>query len=296
MIASVVMFVSVFILGYSLLSLLLPGFAQQRKLSTIATLLIKTDQERARMRQNPFILSLSDQVEKKKWLFSILGPQLKTKYDLLGRKESFAIYTAQTILYGLLAAVGGLLRYAMSPEPIYLVLPFVLFFLVCFLRNQKITKDYAKRQSSLISDLPNLINKMTSALEIGKPLTDIFRKVVAEGDNPLLSALLKKLLANTEAMPIQEALQIFAKDINLPVIYDFVGVVNIVIEKGFREAEKELNGIKNDLRELRMLSLREQTKGNPGKMNIFYVLLLLQSGVFFILCAWNIGKMLTSAL
>lgn len=290
----IVLAASLFVLCLLILSLLLPNFSQQKKMKNIATMLLKTEAERDKMMQNQVLVAFTDRLEKKKWFFS-LGAQLKAKFDLLGRSESFALYMTKTIMYSTAAAVIGLVRYVLSPQPIVLALPPVLFILVWYLRNRNISVQYKKRETKLIADLPNLISKMISALEVGKPLTDIFRKVAA-GDNPLLSGLLKKLLANTEAMSIQDAMLIFAKDVNIPVIYDFVGVVNIVIEKGFTEAEKDLRGIKDDLRELRLLSLQEQTKGNPGKMNAYYIALLLLSGVFFCLCAVNIGSMLFGVL
>ncbi|MDN4090912.1 type II secretion system F family protein [Paenibacillus polymyxa] len=295
MIASILYFVAVVMVTMTLLWRFIPGFSRQKKIGYMASILNKSESERLQMKQSPLIRNLANQVEKREWLLFLFGSQLKNKYEMLGRKTSFSFYMTQTLLHALLAGGIGILRYLTDPQDMFLVASLLLFILVFIWRRRKITEDFSKRQNALITDLPNLISKMISALEIARPLTDVFRQV-AKGDNKLLSALLKKLIANTEQMPLSDALQIFARDVHLPVIYDFVVVVNIVIERGFDEAEKELNSIKNDLRELRALSLREQTKGNPGKMNIFYVILLLPAAVFSILCCMNIINLLTASL
>ncbi|GIO79646.1 hypothetical protein J6TS7_32560 [Paenibacillus dendritiformis] len=131
------------------------------------------------------------------------------------------------------------------------------------------------------------------ALETGKSFLSVFQQV-AEDCDPLLGEMLKRLIANAQNMPMRDALQLFAKEVDLPVMYDFISVINVGIEKGYKEAVPDLDSIKNDLRELRRLSLVEMTKGNPEKMNIFYTLLICHILIFLFLTFINLFSVLNS--
>ncbi|GIP08847.1 type II secretion system F family protein [Paenibacillus macerans] len=282
MLSSVAFGIAVMLIVIPLLALTLPGFRRQKKLANVASLLQKSESELMLMGQNPLIRSFAVSLSKRPWLDVVFGKKLRIMYHKLERKESYELFMAKTLVQSILPCLGILALANVLKQPIlYVMAPVsvVLFFSTAL---NGITRDFKQRKSLLIRDLPNLINKMITALEVGKPLTLIFTEV-SERCGPLLAGMLRKLVADTNIMSMRDALQNFAKQVDLPVMYDFVSVVNIIMEKGFREAEADLNGIKNDLRELRKLSLDELTKGSPTKMNWFYFIMIGHVLIFFFL-------------
>ncbi|MEK5163179.1 hypothetical protein NYE69_12680 [Paenibacillus sp. FSL R5-0527] len=282
MVTSILLGAAVVLIVVPLLMLILPGFGRQKKLANVASLLQKSDSELTLMRQNPLIRSFAISMSKRPWLDTIFGKKLRSMYLKLDRKESYELFMAKSIVQSILPCVMILALANALDQPIFFVMAPVSVVLFFWVSLNGITRDFKQRKNLLIRDLPNLINKMITALEVGKPLTLIFTEV-SERCGPLLAGMLRKLVADTNIMSMRDALQNFAKQVDLPVMYDFVSVVNIIMEKGFREAEADLNGIKNDLRELRKLSLDELTKGSPTKMNWFYFIMIGHVLIFFFL-------------
>jgi Flp pilus assembly protein TadB len=267
-----------------LLNLILPSFERQKRASTLAFYINKSDSEISRLKQNAFVRSLGDRMQKGKWLDSIFGKKNREMYDALGYTESYEHYLAKSILLSSLILPIPIFFAFATKVPFFAVMSPVLVGMMMFSYLRKINIKYKERQNRIIRDLPNLISKISIALEVGQPLVRIFQEVCDDCE-PLLAELLKKLIANTNVMPMRSALQLFAQDINIPVMYDFVSVVNVIIEKGFHEAEDDLNSIQIDLKELRRLSLIERTKGNPEKMNLFYGLAAGHVIIFLFLMA-----------
>ncbi|NOU80774.1 hypothetical protein GC101_18080 [Paenibacillus sp. LMG 31459] len=269
------------------LYVVMPGFDRQKKIMKMAILLNMDEKEIQKMEQNSIVISFADHLEKWKWLDFIFGPNTRKKYLTLNKSDSYPIFIAKLVLKALLFASLTLLLPVVTEMPIlYLLVPLSVGLFIWNDINS-ISKQHKKRQDLLIRDLPNLISKMINALEVGKPLKMIFEKASNQGSD-LLGQMLKRLIANSDRMLMKDALAIFAEDIDLPVMYDFVSVVNVILEKGFSEGEDDLNSIKDDLKELRKLSLIEITKGNPEKMNLFYGVLILHVMIFMGLMAFKL--------
>lgn len=274
--ASVLYAIALLFITVGVLSALLPGFERERKLAHMASLLQKTDSELLMTNQNTVVRSIVGKLHGEqggRLLDRLFGVQRRQMYEKLNKRESYELYMAKILLQSMLFTIIVLLMSAALKEQVFVYMAPITFILFIYIGLKGIQDSYKKRQDKLIRDLPNLISKMIAALEVGKPLTVIFKEVSDRCD-PLLADMLKKLLADTNVIPMRDALQRFAKSVDLPVMYDFVSVTNIVMDKGFREAESDLNGIKNDLRELRKLSLHELTKGSPAKMNRFYFIMI----------------------
>lgn len=274
--ASVLYAIALLLCTVAILHLVLPDFERERKLAHLASLLQKSDSELLMLKQNTVVRSIVGRLhgdQGKRLLDLLFGIQRRQIYEKLNKKESYELYMAKILLQSILFTMMVLMMAAVLKTQIFVYMAPITFILFTYVGLKGIQDSYKKRQNKLIKDLPNLISKMIAALEVGKPLTVIFKEVSDRCD-PLLADMLKKLLADTNVMPMRDALQRLAKSIDLPVMYDFVSVTNIVMDKGFREAESDLNGIKNDLRELRKLSLHEQTKGSPAKMNRFYFIMI----------------------
>ncbi|MEK4108635.1 hypothetical protein NST28_31655 [Paenibacillus sp. FSL R10-2791] len=265
----------------------MPGFDRQKKITKMAVFLNMDEKEIRRMEQNSFLVLFSDRIEKWKWLDQIFGEATRAKYMTLNKKDSYPYFISKTILKSLLFVPIMVLLPVVTHMPIlYTLVPLSVGLLIWNDIND-ISKQHKKRQNLLIRDLPNLISKMINALEVGKPLKGIFEAASNQGSE-LLGQMLKRLIANSDRMLMKDALKIFAEDIDLPVMYDFVSVVNVILEKGFHEGEDDLNSIKNDLRDLRRLSLIELTKGNPEKMNLFYGILIFHDMIFMGLMAFKL--------
>lgn len=269
------------------LSLVLPGFDRQKKIKKMAVLLNMDEKELRRMEQNSVVALFADRMEKWRWLDLIFGTSTREKYLTLNKSDSYPYFISKIIFKALLFIPLVLLLPMVSHMPIlYVLVPLIVGLLIWNDIND-ISKQHKKRQNLLIRDLPNLISKMINALEVGKPLKEIFESASNQGSE-LLSQMLKRLIANSDRMLMKDALKIFAEDIDLPVMYDFVSVVNVILEKGFYEGEDDLNSIKNDLRALRKLSLIELTKGNPEKMNLFYGVLIFHDMIFMGMMAFKL--------
>lgn len=267
-----------------ILHLALPGFERQKRMANLASMLNMTEVEVKRLQENSLVRSLGDQIKKGNWLDRIFGQQRRVNYEALEMSYSYEYYISKVFLQSLVVLPVPIFFALATKQMFFLVMGPVLSGLLFYSGLRKIKLKYQERQNRLIRDLPNLISKMIIALEVGQQLTDIFREV-SERCDPLLSKLLKQLIANSNNMPMRSALQIFANEVNLPVMYDFISVVNVIMEKGFHEGEGDLNSIKNDLKELRRLSLIELTKGNPEKMNFFYAMMIGHVIVFLFLTA-----------
>lgn len=282
MITSFFFGIAVILVVLPVLHVLLPGFERQRKLAHVASLLQKSESELALEKQNALLRSLARGLSSRPWIDVVFGKKLRSKYIKLQKKESYELFIAKTLLQSLLPGMVVIALGVVLSMPILFIMAPASVILFLFVGIQGVTSEHKKRENLLIRDLPNLINKMITALEVGKPLNVIFEEV-SERCDPLLGGMLVKLIADTHVMPMRDALQHFAKQVDIPVMYDFVSVTNIIMEKGFWEAEADLIGIKNDLRELRKLSLHELTKGSPAKMNRFYFTMIGHVLIFFFL-------------
>lgn len=282
MIGSVLFSIAALVIVTSALTMVLPGFQRQKKLANMASLLTKTESEINELNQSPFITSLAGHIEKGGWLDRIFGKKSREIYMALEREESYSQYIAKVVLKSFFPVPMIVFITILTKQPIFIALAAMYVVMMIMAGIQGIAKEYKKRQALLIKDLPNLISKMLIALEVGTPLVRVFEEV-SLSCSPLLKGMLRKMIANTNQMSMKASLQILAKDINLPVMYDFVSVVNVIMEKGFREAESDLKSIKDNLRELRRLSLVELTKGNPTKMNLFYIALIAHVLIFLFL-------------
>jgi len=223
-----------------------------------------------------------------KW--NMLGNKLKQQYNQLEKETSYHEFMMLTVVKSFILVPLLLVAAVILENQIfYLLMPLSVGLLFsCYVAD--IRAQHKKRQQLLIRDLPNLISKMMIALETGTSFEKIFAQV-AEQSHPLLAEMIKRLLANMKHQSLQYALQRFAQEVNVPIMYDFVSVVYVGVEKGYKAAMDDLDMIKNDLKHLRKISLVEQTKGNPEKMNIPYLLLCVHI-VVWLLCTG--GKIFTA--
>ncbi|MBA9086495.1 Flp pilus assembly protein TadB [Fontibacillus solani] len=265
-----------------MLQLILPGFERQKRVANIASHFNKTEAELLRLEQNAIVRSFGDRLQRGKWMEFILRKKRRKMYDALGQSSSYEYYMALTILKSFIVTVIPIFFVMVTKEMFFAVMAPLLGGGLFYLGLRKIKFLYQQRQNQIIRDLPNLISKMCIALEVGQPLAQIFQDV-SKTYNPILSDLLKKLIANSNVMPMTSALQLFAQDVDVPVMNDFISVVNVIMEKGFHEAEADLRSIETALTELRRLSLVELTKGNPEKMNFFYMVMIGHVIIFFFL-------------
>ncbi|MEC0167371.1 hypothetical protein [Paenibacillus graminis] len=272
MIPSILLGLALLLCSVPLLRLTVPGFERQKRAASVAEWIAQGETGAA----DPGVVRwvagrLPGVVTNSKW---------KLQYNRLGYRSSFELYMAGLLLQSLLPALLLLMLAMISGQWLLFGIGLIVSPLIFVLLIRRIHSAYQKRQIQLIADLPFLIGQMMTALEVGKPLTRIFQEVSVQC-GPILQTMLKRLVANMSIYSQRDALQLFAQEVDLPVMYDFVSVVNVVAEKGFHEAEDDLHMVKNGLRQLSKLALREKTRGNPGKMNWFYIAVVLHVLVFF---------------
>lgn len=270
---------AVFLAAVTILQLVLPGFKRHKAMADMALWVSKTEDERMDLQQNKMILLVEKGLKKGKLIDFIINKKYRERFNALELGYSYERYLAKIILLSLLICPLVFLMVMVSENSLfYLGIPLLggVFFM---LGLREIEVKYRKRQRLLVRDLPNLIDKMISGLEVGTPLTEVFR-VVSTQSSPLLAKLLKEMITNCNRMSISAALTIFAAKVNIPVMYDFVRTAQIISDKGFYEAKNELVRIKERMRNLRKQSLQELTSSNPEKMNKFYILMIAHAFVF----------------
>ncbi|ARR10739.1 hypothetical protein [Paenibacillus bovis] len=278
MIGGIMMGVGLFLLVIGLLNALLPNFKRQNQLNAIATLITMNELDRERSKQGHLTRYLTKHTKGLGSLDYLLGETTRRMYLGLGKKESYEVYIINHLITSIALGTVPLMVYTVFPQKLFVAAAPVLAGLFFYTSIMSIKNEYNKRQKLLIRDLPNMISKMIIALEVGRPLNNIFREISEHKQtSPLLSQMLKRLITDSREMSLQDALDKFANEVDLPVVYDFTSVVNVVIVRGFDEAEKDLNAVKDDLRDLRYISLGEQTRKEPGKMIRGYLLLGLSA-------------------
>lgn len=271
------------------LSMLLPGFEKQRQLARIAESINLTQAEIYRMQQNPLVRVVSDSMQRNTWLVNLFGRKNKEIYEKLGMSQKYEVYIAQTFVYAAMMAITvAAVALALETPILYLFTPIGSGILI-WLQIDRISQMNKHRKNELTRDLTLLISKMLGALEVGTPLRSVFEQV-SQRSGPLLSDLLNRLIADLNAMPMKEALERFANAVDIQEMYDFVSVVNIIQEKGFRESESDLKGIQSDIDRLNRLSMELRLEGEPKKFEKFNYLMIAHVAVFIffmVLKLWN---------
>ncbi|BFH18134.1 hypothetical protein J6TS7_38250 [Paenibacillus dendritiformis] len=291
MIISILFFTAALLIIIPVLHLILPNFHRQKHVASIASFLGKSESELRRLNQSSAIRFFSERVlprVDKKWkIDNVFGQKLRERFNSLGREETYLEFLGKCLFQSIVVALLVLTLAVILKMPIFYLMAPVILVLSMVAQFNDLHTQFKKRQNLLIRDLPNLIGKMITSLESGKPLVTIFKQVADQNkySNPLLSTMLKKLIVNSQKMSMRESLQVFADDVQLPVMYDFISVVHIAMEKGYKEAIPDFEAIKSDLRKLSRTSMIERTASNPGKMNYFYGLLVLFVLVFLLLMA-----------
>jgi Flp pilus assembly protein TadB len=276
---AIVMGLALVMILLPIINKIVPNFKFQEEIAQWASLFNKNDAEIERLNQHPLVRSLVAGIEKRNLIDRIAGERLRKMYNGLNKKENFAVYLSKTFFKVLAVSCLPIFMYMLVPNKIFLImvpLGVVLFFMAYI---YKIKEEYQKRQNILLRDLPELIDKMTSALAAGRPLERIFEDF-SDHCSPILSRMLMNLVANLNTMPMRNALRIFAMEVDYDEMYDFISVVNVIVEKGYHEAESNLQSIKDDLDVLRKKALEEKTKGDPAKFNMVFMVMLTIALVF----------------
>ncbi|QDA30212.1 hypothetical protein [Paenibacillus polymyxa] len=276
-----------------ILHLVLPDFQQQKKVENLAAMMNKSENEIEQMNQNAILRFLANQLERKSFVDMILGENRRMVYMSLDKKDSYGLFLAKALLKSFSMVPFFIIAGLWIHVPILHVMGVLTVGLLFWSALDSIKKEMKKRQATIIRDLPSLISKMIGALEVGTPLIQVFDEV-SQTSSPVLSSMLKKLISNSGVVSMKVALQGFAKSVNLPEMYDFISVVNVINEKGFREAEEDLKQIDGSLQRLSKQSMEERTRGNPEKMTIYYALAICMVLGFLVATVVKMSAMVNS--
>lgn len=264
-------------LAFYLLNAVLPNFAIQKRFEQKAEAVIQSEAERKKQELGAFVYYVSrtliPAINRKVNLESLFGQNIRIMYRMLGTNETFEEKLAKSLRFSLLFAPLGLtLPWATGITFLYstaVILP-VLFFVAQVL---EIKVKYKQRQTEIIRDLPNLIDKMMIALEAGKPFLNTFQQV-EKTSGPRMAAMLKTLIANMQNMKATDAIELFAIETGIPVMREFSTAVRIGLEQGYTEAQERFLIINDKLRFLRKTALEELTRNKPEKMKLLYAILV----------------------
>lgn len=283
LVANGILFVGVLMLTVGLLHVLLPGFVREKRYATQALLLSKSAAERQRMQFDPITLALADRLPRleQKLGWGMIG-KLRRMYMSLDKEHSFEMEVAGILVKSIIGAMPlAVLPFILGAPALLFAIPagIVLFFAA---QLNEIPKAYKRRQTEITKDLPQLISKMMIALETGKSFITTIQRL-EETSGPRTRKMLSRLNANLRIMSVGEAMDLFAKETGVPVMREFAAAVKIGTNAGYEEAKSYFESIKDELKKLRLVSLKEVTRNQPEKVKRLYALVAVHAFIAVIM-------------
>ena len=258
------------------LQTVLPGFSWQKRYAVAAARLLKSHAELRRMGKDPISLYVADRlIPQLSARFSVFE-NMRKMYEALGRDKTFEEALADMAVKSLIGAVPFLVLPIITKAPITILAMPLFSILAFFVMLGGIKKSYQKRQREIVKDLPKLISKLMVTLETGRPFIGALQRL-EETSGPRMRKMLGRLNANIQVMGIGRAIDQFAYETGVPVMREFAAAVKVGVHNGYSEAKEHFDSIKNELRELRLVALRETTRSNPEKVKFLYMLLALHA-------------------
>jgi Flp pilus assembly protein TadB len=276
-----------------LLHSILPNFKRQKKYTTTATQILKSELELKQGSKGALTQLIAQKVvptiERKVRIDTLFGRHFRKMYKLLDREESFEEMVGNKLTVSFVGVIPFFALPLVTKESLYFIGIPVWFIISFVLQMQGIKHQYKKRQMEISKDLPQLIDKMMIALEAGKPFIITFHQV-QKSSGPRMEKMLKKLISNMQVMKATDAIDLFARETNIPVMYQFAVACKIGIENGYEESQNYFHLIKNEMKELRKTALEELTKSKPEKVNFLYGILVLHALLAVLIAFFEIFK------
>jgi len=214
----------------------------------------------------------------------LLGYNMKQMLKLMGEKKAPERIYADHLVTALLAALPFLLIPLLTGFIGYVALYPAGAALIFTGQTRKIRRRFKSWQNEVISDIPELIDKMRISLASGKDYISALA-VVRENSGPRLSGILDKLINDMQVMRPAQALDQFAEAFGMPVMVKFVAAVKVGIETGYEQAENYFTHIEQDIRDLRKLALDELTRNKPEKVALLKGVMVFHAIAAFCLTA-----------
>lgn len=283
LVAGGLLFVGVGLLVGVILHLVLPGFHRERKYATQALFMSKSVAERERMQFDSMTLAVADRlpVIEQKLGWGVIG-RLRQMYAALDKEHSFEMEVAGILVKSMIGGLPLLVLPFILETPAFLFAIPAAITVFFVLQVDEIPKAYKKRQIEITKDLPQLISKMMIALETGKSFITTIQRL-EETSGPRMKKMLTRLNANLRVMPLGTAMDIFAKETGVPVMREFVSAIKIGNNAGYEEAKSYFESIKDELKKLRLVSLKEVTRNQPEKVKRLYALVAIHAFIAVIM-------------
>lgn len=269
LVSSILLFVAVLLITGIVVGLVIPNFNHEKRYAVQAAHLAMTHAELRRVRKDPVSLFVSNQLQKH--IPQFIGGRFRSMYLMLNKENTFEEELGDIAVKSLVACIPFIVvPFIFGIPALLLLLPIVglVFFLA---QLYEIPKLYKKRQDEIIKDLPQLISKMMIALETGKSFVTTIQRL-EETSGPRMRKMLARLNANLQIMKLSDAIDLFANEIDIPVMREFASAVKIGVNSGYEEAREYFQSIKGDLSKIRLASLKELTRSKPEKVKFLYVL------------------------
>lgn len=273
----IILGISVFILGVGILIMVLPNFQRDQRYSALASTMHISETELQRMRQGKMqtfmVNRLFPRMEKRINFDFLFGKNMRMMHDLLGSKRTFEEMLAEKLSRAILYSTVTLLLPIISSNP-YMLLAYPACVIFAFINEvRQVRRRFFAMQREIQKDLPLLIDKMMIALETGKPFIKVFSDLEAHTTGRM-QKLLRRLNGNILNMPLPEAITQFAKETTIPVMSEFADAVKIGIANGYEASKQNFDELKDDILELRRVSLEQLTANKPKKAGVLYGILI----------------------
>lgn len=268
---------AVFLLAIFLTSALLPGFKREKKYAAMASTMVRTEKEAARARQGEMQKYLAYQLipglQKRMNGRNLFSKEIRIMHELLDTKRTFEEMLAAKIVYSMYTALPTLILPLITSQTAFFA-AYPVAVVVMFINEIRgIRSRFQAMQREIQKDLPLLMDKMMIALETGKPFIGVFLEL-ERSTQGRMNFLLKRLNGNFNSMRPEEAISIFAKETTIPVMVQFATAVKIGINNSYTEAKEHFEDIKEEILELRKISMEQLTSNKPKKVAMLYGLLI----------------------
>ncbi|CAN7767156.1 hypothetical protein LJR153_007310 [Paenibacillus sp. LjRoot153] len=204
----------------------------------------------------------------------IFGRNIRNMQAFLsGDRRTFNEMLADNLVWALLISLSSLVVPIVFGNLITIVLYPIMTIVLFYTRVNDIRIQFRSMQREVQKDLSLLIDKMMLALETGTSFITVFKEMERH-TRGRMKKLLNQLNKNIVDIGIVPAVEEFARQTTIPVMMEFSAAVKIGTTTGYREAKAYLDNLKDDIQELRRLSIEQIARNRPRRVGYLYAIMI----------------------
>lgn len=251
---------------------------------------IMSERELERIRENRATLYVMDMMPKVQHVIDLdhlVLADMRNMLNLMGSKRKPEVELASYVVYGIVGALPILVVPLLTGVPGYFGFYPVFVVVIIYQKYRELQKRYAKWQTEVKKDLPELIDKLRISFASGRDYISAFMQA-KDNSGPRMRKVIDKLINDLQCMRPAQALDLFADSFKMPVVNKFASAVKISIEYGYEAAENYFHIIENDITEVRRSAIEELTKAKPEKVYQLYIAIFSLAVSALVIKGWEV--------